>query len=78
MTAPKSCDKPVWKHYGIRIVRSGELDSNTPPRNLRNPIPFTLLLENRERRSRIWRRRISSFPAGAEGSRHAQVTVTMV
>jgi uncharacterized RmlC-like cupin family protein len=30
MTDSKSNDQPDWKHHGIRIVRSGELDSNTP------------------------------------------------
>jgi uncharacterized RmlC-like cupin family protein len=30
MPDPKSNDKPDWKQHGIRIVRSGELDSNTP------------------------------------------------
>src|ERR1700681_3298629 len=26
----KSTDKPDWKQHGIRIVRSGDLDTNTP------------------------------------------------
>src|SRR6266704_1264640 len=30
MPDSKSNDKPDWKQHGIRIVRSGELDSNTP------------------------------------------------
>jgi uncharacterized RmlC-like cupin family protein len=30
MTDPKPNEKPDWKQHGIRIVRSGELDSNTP------------------------------------------------
>jgi uncharacterized RmlC-like cupin family protein len=30
MPDPKPDDKPDWKQHGIRIVRSGELDSNTP------------------------------------------------
>src|SRR6266567_2497864 len=30
MPDPKTNDKPDWKQHGIRIVRSGELDSNTP------------------------------------------------
>src|SRR3982074_2633511 len=30
MPDQKSNDKPDWKQHGIRIVRSGELDSNTP------------------------------------------------
>jgi uncharacterized RmlC-like cupin family protein len=30
MPDPKPHDKPDWKQHGIRIVRSGELDSNTP------------------------------------------------
>jgi uncharacterized RmlC-like cupin family protein len=30
MPDPKSNDKPDWKQHGIRIVHSGELDSNTP------------------------------------------------
>lgn len=30
MSDLKSGGKPDWKHHGIRIVRSGELDSNTP------------------------------------------------
>ena len=30
MSDPKANDKPDWKQHGIRIVRSGELDSNTP------------------------------------------------
>jgi len=30
MSDLKPADKPDWKQHGIRIVRSGELDSNTP------------------------------------------------
>ena len=30
MSDPKSNEKPDWKQHGIRIVRSSELDSNTP------------------------------------------------
>jgi uncharacterized RmlC-like cupin family protein len=30
MSDPKPNEKPDWKQHGIRIVRSGELDSNTP------------------------------------------------
>ena len=30
MSNPISNDKPDWKQHGIRIIRSGELDSNTP------------------------------------------------
>src|SRR6202171_4874784 len=30
MPDSKPTDKPDWKQHGIRIVRSGELDSNTP------------------------------------------------
>jgi uncharacterized RmlC-like cupin family protein len=30
MTDPKPNERPDWKQHGIRIVRSGELDSNTP------------------------------------------------
>jgi uncharacterized RmlC-like cupin family protein len=30
MPDPMSNDKPDWKRHGIRIVRSSELDSNTP------------------------------------------------
>jgi len=33
MPDPKSNDKPDWKQHGIRIVRSGELDSK-----LRKPL----------------------------------------
>ncbi len=30
MPDPNPNEKPDWKQHGIRIVRSGELDSNTP------------------------------------------------
>ena len=30
MSDPKPGDNPDWKKHGIRIIRSGELDSNTP------------------------------------------------
>ena len=30
MSDLKPAEKPDWKQHGIRIVRSGELDSNTP------------------------------------------------
>ena len=30
MSDPKLGDKPDWKNHGVRIVRGGELDSNTP------------------------------------------------
>jgi hypothetical protein len=28
--APQPNQTPDWKHHGLRIIRSGELDTNTP------------------------------------------------
>jgi len=30
MNNPRSAEEPDWKNHGLRIIRSGELDSNTP------------------------------------------------
>ena len=61
-------DEPDWKHHGVRIVRAGELDTNTPQTPGMNRA--AAITYARAEASKLWAGTVSIHPNAKTGAHH--------
>src|SRR5712692_990218 len=61
-------DEPDWKHHGVRIVRAGELDTNTPQTTGMNRA--AAITQARAGASKLWAGTVSIHPNAKTGAHH--------
>ena len=59
---------PDWKHHGVRIVRAGELDTNTPQTPGMNRA--AAITHARSGSSKLWAGTVSIHPSAKTGAHH--------